>query len=59
LVEIENQKPYFKQTVEGDASETGLIKFIEPLLTKKYGGQYERGIQEIRESFPILKYGKD
>lgn len=59
LIEIENSKPYFKQTVEGDASETGLVKFIEPLLTKKYGGQYELGLQGIREAYPIIKYGKD
>lgn len=59
LIEAEKAKPFFKQVVEGDASETGLVKFIQPLLCDKYGGEYENGLDGIREAFPILKYGKD
>lgn len=32
LLELEDEKPFFKREVEGDASETGLIKFVQPLL---------------------------
>lgn len=28
LLRIEENKPYIKRNVEGDASETGLLKFI-------------------------------
>ncbi len=28
LIDIEDNKPYIKRNVEGDASETGLLKFI-------------------------------
>lgn len=38
MIEEENNRPIFKRNVEGDASETGLVKFILPLLMKKYGG---------------------
>ena len=32
LNKIETDKPFIKRQVTGDASETGLIKFIQPLL---------------------------
>ena len=59
LIDAEKAKPFFKQVVEGDASETGLVKFIQPLLQKEYGGEYDKGVDEIREAYPIIKYGKD
>lgn len=59
MIEEESNKPIFKRNVEGDASETGLVKFILPLLLKKYGGEYEEGLEEIRKTFPIIRYGKD
>ena len=37
LVKKEEEKPYMKRNVEGDASETGLVKFVQPLLM---GGDY-------------------
>lgn len=59
MVDDEIAKPFFKRKTEGDASETGLVKFIQPLLLKEYGGMYENGLDEIREKFPIIKYGAD
>jgi len=40
LVDLEEEKPYVKREVEGDASETGLIKFIQPLLMDGDHGCY-------------------
>jgi hypothetical protein len=59
MIKTENEKPFFKRATEGDASETGLIKFIQPLLMKEYGGAYEDGLNGIRDAFPIIKCGKD
>jgi sodium/potassium-transporting ATPase subunit alpha len=59
LIEIENQKPYFKQNVEGDASETGLVKFVQPILDTRYEGEYENGMSGCRNTFPIVKYGAE
>jgi len=59
LIEIENNKPYFKQNVEGDASETGLVKFVQPILDQKYGGEYETGMKGCRDAYPIMKYGPE
>jgi hypothetical protein len=42
--------------VQGDASETGLIKFIQPLLMGGDFGLYkEGGLAGVRDSFPIAK----
>lgn len=32
LIDAEREKPVFKQSVEGDASETGIVKFLQPLF---------------------------
>jgi hypothetical protein len=40
LLDQESQKPYLKREVEGDASETGLIKFAQPLLMNGEFGCY-------------------
>jgi sodium/potassium-transporting ATPase subunit alpha len=59
LINEEERLPLFKRKTEGDASETGLIKFIQPLLMAEYGGDYDEGLNGIRKEYPILKYGKD
>lgn len=59
MIEEEAELPFFKRKCEGDASETGLIKFIQPLLMKEYGGEFEDGMADCRKTFPILKYGTD
>jgi sodium/potassium-transporting ATPase subunit alpha len=56
MIEAEQTKPFFKRKTEGDASETGLIKFIQPLLMKEFGGEYEEGLTGIRNKFPIMRY---
>ena len=44
-----------KREVEGDASETGLIKFIQPLLMDGDHGCYSvGGLDEFREEYPSI-----
>ena len=55
LVKQEDLKPFIKREVEGDASETGLIKFVQPLLMDgAYGCYGEGGLNEYRKCFPEL-----
>ena len=58
MVKKESESFFIKRNVEGDASETGLVKFVMPVLMTAYGGAYENGLDGIREAFPICK-GKD
>ena len=56
LVDQENAKPYIKRNVEGDASETGLLKFIQPLLMDGDYGLYQiGGLEGVRKTYPIVK----
>ena len=57
MVQEEKEMNFIKRSTEGDASETGLIKFIQPILMKQYGGDYEEGIDDIRAEFPIVYTG--
>jgi len=56
MIDNEEKMPYTKRTVSGDASETGLIKFVQPILM---GGDYgcldEGGLDGIRTRFPYAK----
>jgi len=53
MTKIEEAKPYTKRCVAGDASETGLIKFVQPLLMgDKYGYYNDGGLNGIRDKFP-------
>jgi len=55
LTQIEEKKPYMKRTVEGDASETGLVKFIQPLLMGgEYGCYDAAGLDGFRAKHPIM-----
>ena len=58
LIAEEKAQNYLKRKVEGDASETGLVKFAQPVLMKEYGGDYEDGIATCRDTFPIVKSGE-
>lgn len=58
MIEQEAAMNYIKRNVEGDASETGLVKFTQPVLMTKYGGEYENGIETCRAAFPIVKSGE-
>ena len=46
LIEEENQKPVQARHTEGDASESGLIKFIQPI----------EDLNSIRGKYPIYSY---
>jgi len=57
MIEEEGKMNYIKRAVKGDASETGLVKFSQPVLMKEYGGEYEDGLNDIRKAFPPVKTG--
>lgn len=60
LEDDEEKRPYIKRNVEGDASETGLVKFIQPLLMDgQYGNYKVGGLDGFRARHPILKDEKD
>lgn len=44
IITMEKNKPFYQQKTVGDASESGLIKFLQPLLMQAYGGDYEQGL---------------
>jgi sodium/potassium-transporting ATPase subunit alpha len=46
LKEEENDKPYQVRHTEGDASESGMIKFVQPI----------NDINEVRDKYPIHSY---
>jgi sodium/potassium-transporting ATPase subunit alpha len=49
MIADEEAKPFTKRCVAGDASETGLIKFAQPLLMdSKYGCYKEGGLNGVR-----------
>jgi len=58
MQQIERDRRFMKRSTKGDASETGLIRFITPILMEKYGGpikagKHENALEEIREIYPI------
>ena len=57
MIAEEGQMNYIKRAVKGDASETGLVKFSQPVLMKEYGGKYADGLNDIRADFPACKTG--
>ena len=59
MIEKENKAYYIKRNVEGDASETGLVKFAQPILMSEYGGPYKTGIEGCREAHPPILVGSD
>ena len=55
LIAEEKKLPYTKRKVEGDASETGLVKFIQPLLAGGPNGCYDLGgLEGVRDTYPIV-----
>jgi hypothetical protein len=59
MIDNEAKLNWLKRAVQGDASETGLLKFIQPLLLKEYGGEYENGLDEIRQRHPEMLVGDE
>lgn len=56
MIDIEEKKAYIKRSTEGDASETGLIKFVQPLMMENC---YNKGgINGYRESHPLVQDDK-
>jgi len=62
LLQIEDDKPWVDKQVQGDASETGLLRFIAPLLTSDvedkstpevYKGWPRSGLAGFRASKPV------
>lgn len=63
--EEEKGKRFMKRLTKGDASETGIVRFITPLLMNEYNGiwnepndnQYANltRLDQFRDSFPVLK----
>lgn len=52
MIAIEDKKAYIKRMTEGDASETGLIKFVQPLMMENC---YNKGgIKGFRASHPLV-----
>ena len=55
MIDEEKALPFVKRKVEGDASETGLIKFIEPLLMGGSNGCYNLGgLEGLRDFYTIV-----
>lgn len=52
MIAIEEKKAFIKRATEGDASETGLIKFVQPLMMENCYAQ--GGIKGYRESHPLV-----
>jgi len=56
MLQAEENKPYTKRQVSGDASETGLIKFVQPLfMGGDYGCYNKGGLDGVRKSYPMAK----
>jgi len=60
LMEEQEKKDWVDKDVKGDASETGLLKFIAPLMLKEFGVNNnkrdypEQGLEPYRDSHPVL-----
>jgi sodium/potassium-transporting ATPase subunit alpha len=58
MIAEEKARRYVKRETKGDASETGLIRFLTPILMEEYGGPIvtkntENALEEIRQMHPI------
>lgn len=58
MIDEEAKMNYIKRATQGDASETGLIKFTQPVLMKEYGGEFGSGLPDIRAEFPEVLTGE-
>lgn len=60
MIAAELASRFVKRSCKGDASETGLMRFITPALMAEYGGQYAdikeaNALEQIRADFPIVR----
>lgn len=63
MVAAELVSRFVKRSCKGDASETGLMRFITPALMAEYGGHMDKineanALEQIRADFPILRNTK-
>lgn len=43
MIQQEKERRFVKRTTKGDASETGILRFLTPAIMKEYGGDIEVG----------------
>jgi len=64
MIDGEKAKRYMKRQTKGDASETGLIRWVTPLLDNEFGGKImmsdsknneDNALDQIRADFPPMK----
>lgn len=62
MITEEKNRRFLKRLTKGDASETGIVRFITPALMAEYGGTIdhtkfgaENALDGIREKYPIKK----
>jgi sodium/potassium-transporting ATPase subunit alpha len=56
MIVEEEKRAFIKKNAEGDASETGLVKFIQPLLMGGEEGLWNQGgIDGMRTTHPVVK----
>jgi len=64
MIAEEKARRYMKRNTKGDASETGLVRFVTPCLMKEYGGPVEtaeetdNALDQFRNDNPVLR-GED
>jgi magnesium-transporting ATPase (P-type) len=60
----EKQRNFMKRLTKGDASETGIVRFLTPILMDKYGGpivveknnaEIDNALDQIRKNYPVHK----
>ena len=60
----EKGRNFMKRNTKGDASETGIVRFLTPVLMREYGGpldkdpKYENALDQLRGTYPIHKDGE-
>jgi len=62
MIDEEKNFRFVKRNCKGDASETGIVRFITPALMTEYGGNIDmtkskadNALEHLREDFPIMK----
>ena len=63
MIADEKARRFLKRSTKGDASETGIVRFITPALMQVYGGfidagaikQHENALEAIRAQYPVRR----
>ena len=64
MIDQEKSRRFLKRTTKGDASETGILRFLTPALMREYGGNIDTGAHDnaldaVRAMYPICKNPED